>query len=377
MASSQCEPRRGSHGGSKVHTQKSEEAEAVLTPPAAEPEPLTGSPFFTVLVTPKLTFSLPRQKGWRIAQDIPQEALQEAFLSRFPVRFPASGLAFKPATPMASLSGVDRLVYRVTAADGGDDERVLLAILSKLDRAYSAKYEQQLEEARADLLSSSMTFQVVADEVRAGQEACAKKWGAEVAALKDQMSTNQKRLFLLEREKEGLQRNVTSSEESCAGLRHQVQGLSEENASLRQRQAELEAQLSTLRDAVAAHMTATAGGVDVATHREAAAVGVHVGAQEVACQTASPEGEAIRSEAMERWQQQLSAMSDWLRHGAALLDSAPPAGRERASLAGSSGGSSPAAGASPTTQPLAQSAPSLPPLVATEGEEGGEPSSIC
>ena len=38
----------------------------------------------------------------------------------------------------------------------------MLALLSELDKAYTAKFEAQLEHARADMLSSSMTFQVVA-----------------------------------------------------------------------------------------------------------------------------------------------------------------------------------------------------------------------
>ena len=71
---------------------------------------------------------------------------------------------------------------------GGDDERVLLQILSSLDKAYSAKYEKQLEEARADLLSSSMSFQVVADEVRAGQAAAQKKWEREVRRRREDRS---------------------------------------------------------------------------------------------------------------------------------------------------------------------------------------------
>ena len=38
--------------------------------------------------------------------------------------------------------------------DGGEDERVLLRILQSLDKAYTAKFEQQLEAARADLLAA-------------------------------------------------------------------------------------------------------------------------------------------------------------------------------------------------------------------------------
>ena len=71
--------------------------------------------------------------------------------------------------------------------------QVLLQILSSLDKAYSARHEAQLEAARADLLSSSSSFQVVADEVREAQEATSKKWDKEMKSLKEQLSTNQKR----------------------------------------------------------------------------------------------------------------------------------------------------------------------------------------
>ena len=93
-------------------------------------------------------------------QDIPQSELQEAFLARFPVRFEAADLSFKCATPSLHLAGQERVVYRIGSVSGSvDEERVLLRILSSLDKAYSAKYERQLEEARAELLSSSMSFQ--------------------------------------------------------------------------------------------------------------------------------------------------------------------------------------------------------------------------
>ena len=186
------------------------EKKAAAAPAAPEKLPLPDgvSTFINVLITPKLTFALQRKAQWRTAEDIPQDELAEAFLARFPVRFDPPSLEFKCATPALPLHTADRLVYRIGAANGGDDERVLLKILSSLDKAYAAKYEakyeQQLEEARADMMSSSYSFQVVADEVRAGQQAAQKRWEREVQSLKEQMSINQKRLFLLEKEKEGI-----------------------------------------------------------------------------------------------------------------------------------------------------------------------------
>lgn len=217
---------------------------------------------------------------------------------------------------------------------GGDDERVLLQILSSLDKAYSAKYEKQLEEARADLLSSSYSFQVVADEVRAAQASAQKKWEKEVRGLKEQMSTNQKRLFLLEREKEGLMKSCAASEEASAKLRTSVSGLTRENATLRERQVELESQLATLRETVAA---AADGGTAAAAAAAAAATtatrSVRM-SQEVSCQTVEDavDAESAARLAMERWQQQMSAMSDWLATGAALLQGGGGSGGGAASV---------------------------------------------
>ena len=156
--------------------------------------------FLTCLVTPKITFSLPRRPHWKVAEDISQDDLRDAFLSRFPVRFEAAKLAFRCATPALDVAAAGaKLVFRVSAlADGGDDERVLLSILQDLDKAYSTKYERQLEEARADLLSSSSSFTLIADEIREGQLASSKRWEKEIRMLKEQMLTNQKRTFLLE-----------------------------------------------------------------------------------------------------------------------------------------------------------------------------------
>ena len=39
----------------------------------------------TCLVTPKLTFSVPRDARWRTAADVPQQALQRGFAHRFPL----------------------------------------------------------------------------------------------------------------------------------------------------------------------------------------------------------------------------------------------------------------------------------------------------
>lgn len=322
---------------------------APKAPPAAAPskpavpdaDPIDG--FLTVLVTPKLTFSLPRRASWATAEDIPQQELREAFLSRFPVRFPdVDKVAFQCATPALALAGQERIVYRIGSTGGGDDERVLLQILSSLDKAYAARYEQKIEEARADMLSSSMTFQVVADEIRTAQEECARRWEKEVRALKEQMSTNQKRLFLLEREKEGLAKAASSSEGIAGQLRQSVGLLTRENAQLREAQSALESQVAALREVVTAHLASGAAAPPATDGADPAAV-VRRDAVSVSTQTA-PDGEAGEAEAgtrlaLERWQQQISAMSEWLRTGAELLGT--PGGAPELAAAAALGAQSP------------------------------------
>jgi hypothetical protein len=131
---------------------------------------------------------------------------------------------------------------------------------------------------------------------------------------------------LLEREKEGLMRTCAASEETTSKLKQSVHGLSTENAALRERTSELESQLSSLREAVSeqvagwiAPQPGAAGGAG--GHAAAPSAAVRA---EVACQTAGEdEGSRMHHQKMERVQQQLSAMSEWLRTGAALLNAQP------------------------------------------------------
>ena len=82
------------------------------------------------------------------------------------------------------------------------------------------------------MLSSSMTFQVVADEIREGQAAYQKKWEKETRGMREHLSINQKRLFLLEQEKNQLQQTASTSESLTGVLRDRVSGLATENAAL-------------------------------------------------------------------------------------------------------------------------------------------------
>jgi len=325
----QTERKRAGDASVATTTPKAPAVSSAPTPSADSPSTAEGgSPFrgfLSVLVTPKITFSLPRRPQWETPADIAQDDLREAFLSRFPVRFEPSKLTFRCATPSLELNGRadQRLVYRIGAEDG-DEERVLLGILRELDKAYSAKYEAMLEEARADLLSSSMSFQVVADEIREGQQAADKKWGAEVRQLKEQMSTNQKRLFLLEQENSSLLKTASSAEFETTQLRRSVASLGSENAALREQQSALEAQVAALREVVAAHLSGGGGGDGSGGDAGAAASSKEaVRMVSTLTQTQHESDEQARAE-MAKWQLQLSRMSEWLRTGAQLLES--PAG---------------------------------------------------
>jgi hypothetical protein len=364
--------------------------------PPAPPPPETDG-YLTVLVTPKITFSLPRHTAWRTADDIGQELLRDAFLTRFPMRFDAEKLNFTCTTPALPLEGRSRLVYRISSA-GDDEERVLLHILSALDKAYAKHFEKRFEEVRADMLSSSMNFQIVADEVRLAQETAEGKWEKAVKGLKEQLSVNQKRLFLLEREKEGLLKTVQTSDEQVVRLRRSVDALGVENDRMRTRQGDLESQIVALRELVTSVMGASASTASTASTASAASaapadVGAVVGADPggAPCATGAASGAAAASSssvgtqtaragspppegspppryqtarvggaeseadrvarlAVEKWQK---AMGEWLRTGAEICSSA---------VAG-------AEGAGPKTKALPP--PALASAAAVEGGGGG------
>ena len=146
--------------------------------------------------------------------------------------------------------------------------------------------------------------------------------------MKEQMSTNQKRLFLLEREKEGLMKTCAASDELTTKLRASVSGLSVENAALKERQADLESQLHALREMV--QSIAGAGASSSQSPRTSSVSADDQGDRsEAATQTAVlAEGETSAEEAAQRlasekWQQQLQAMRAWLLTGADLLTDAP------------------------------------------------------
>ena len=69
-----------------------------------------------------------------------------------------------------------------------------------VDTQFAAGIAERLTEGGVIWVKSDVPM--IADEIREGQQAAAKKWEKEVRLLKEHQSTNQKRLFLLEQEKE-------------------------------------------------------------------------------------------------------------------------------------------------------------------------------
>ena len=138
--------------------------------------------------------------------------------------------------------------------------------------------------------------------------------------MKEHLSINQKRLFLLEQEKVQLQQSASAAESTTGGLRRSVAGLSEENVQLKSRMSKLEAQLHTMSTVLAHAVENAGGGVDRSSPRALAtalASGA-VSSQRPRAQTeAQTQTEA--DEGAKRWQEQLVAVSQWLQTGAALL----------------------------------------------------------
>ena len=129
----QSERKRGESAATTTHKREPKAPLPAQAPLHTTDETTQG--FLSVLVTPKISFALPRRPHWRTPDDIGQEDLREAFLSRFPVRFDSAKLTFQCATPALELKAREdaRLVYRI-GCDGSGEEQVLLNILQQLDK---------------------------------------------------------------------------------------------------------------------------------------------------------------------------------------------------------------------------------------------------
>lgn len=221
--------------------------QAPLMVPKVEKPKIVG--VMQCLVTPKLTFSVPRDAAWSHAGEVPQAVLREGFLRRFPLTLGGlEHLSFEAVGRKAIDAGgggsadAGPAVYRLTSSDEAE-ERILVGILRALEQAYESKHRLAMEQARTDMLSSSMTFQVMADEIRARQEEARLKFDKDTAKLKDNLTTTSKRLFLLEQEKDSLTKAFHSSAETATLLQNTVTKLHTENVCLRDRMAQLESQL--------------------------------------------------------------------------------------------------------------------------------------
>mmetsp|Transcript_5034 Transcript_5034/g.12096 ORF Transcript_5034/g.12096 Transcript_5034/m.12096 type:complete len:386 (+) Transcript_5034:124-1281(+) len=284
--------------------------------------------FITCLVTPKITFSL-QNRGYASAAEIPMADLRRAFLARFPIDFEMERIIFTPVlSKQLAESPLDaglpsRIVFKIgvrsSVGDESlvDDEQVLLSILQSLDKAYAERHRAQLASAKTELLSSTMSFEVMADEIRRAQAGAA----VEVGRLKDQASSSQKRLFMLELEKEQLQTARSNSDSQNGELRQRVDSLAAENRELRGQIGSLTEKLESLTLLVLASSVAAA---------DAAAAAAAASGREERLQSAVPlgEGGTARAHTLNSSTTQtggpsvdlvVSSMATWLRQGSDAL----------------------------------------------------------
>ena len=205
----------------------------------------------TCLVTPKLTFSVPRDARWRTAADVPQQALQRGFAHRFPLPpVNLDKLRFESVGSTKVLN--DTAVYRLTSSEE-QDERILASLLKGLEAAVDTKHRASLEKARTDLLASSATFQVMAGEVKERQDEARSALDREVLKLNASLATTSKRLFLLERENASLKTQTSATRSLQGETNTRLGALEAENSTLKARNASLEDALAALLERCDAH----------------------------------------------------------------------------------------------------------------------------
>lgn len=281
--------------------------------------------FIRCLVTPKIAFNLPN-RGWSRVEDISQADLRTAFLARFPMQFDVERVVFTPALAKSQPDGSalpSRIVFKIGVRAGAsaddamlDDERVLLDIIKSLDKAYAQRHQQELESARAEMLSSTMSFETLAEEVRRAQATATK----ELQRLKDQQASSQKRLFMLELEKEQLQAARLSSESTSEALRLRVDALSAENAALRGEVGQLMDRVQTLTELVTT--SAVGGGESLSGHATPApALLAHAETHAHALRTADTMTQTPASVSSDDL---VASMAKWLNEGCQILQRSTP-----------------------------------------------------
>ena len=222
----------------------------------------------TCLVTPKLTFSVPRDARWRTAADVPQQALQRGFAHRFPLPpVNLDKLRFESVGSTKVLN--DTAVYRLTSCEEAD-ERILASLLKGLEAAVDTKHRASLEKARTDLLASSATFQVMAGEVKERQDEGRRALDREVLKLNASLATTSKRLFLLERETASLKTQTSATRSLQGETNTRLGALEAENSTLKARNASLEDALAALLERCDAHAARLREDLEIARGKLAA-----------------------------------------------------------------------------------------------------------
>lgn len=263
--------------------------------------------FLTCMVTPKLTFSVPRQPQWKRVEDISQDELRSSFLHRFPttISLDFSRLSFLPAvSPSTELTEeTQMLVFKVVSEDVAED-RVMLKILQDFERGYESKVEESVAEAKREMYTETLSFQSLVDEVRKDQDKHAESTKIQNCELREQLQSIQKRLFLVEQEKDQLQKEQVQLKEMQrkgeVGQQEQISSLRAENQDLRNQVADMRLQIHDML------------GVD--DHCEIAASGSTAKVDATGGATAALE------ERVEQLTQQLGSLQAWLQQGSKLLE---------------------------------------------------------
>jgi hypothetical protein len=170
---------------------------------------LSQEDYVTVVVTPKLTFQLLKRPEWQTVEDITQSELRRGFLSRFPPALWLSSekFSFRPALPPTHrLTEDTKTLFFKSVSDEVADEKVMLGILRELEKSYEAIIRRAVTETRSEALQEQFLLQEQAEEVRREQAKHIKELKKEIKSLREQMQSIQKRLFLVEQEKDNLQR---------------------------------------------------------------------------------------------------------------------------------------------------------------------------
>mmetsp|Transcript_42210 Transcript_42210/g.99063 ORF Transcript_42210/g.99063 Transcript_42210/m.99063 type:complete len:500 (+) Transcript_42210:126-1625(+) len=212
----------------------------------APPVPHALDDYVTVVVTPKLNFQLLRRPEWQAVSDISQEELRRGFLSRFPPALWMSSqkFSFLPALPAsAEITQETKMLFYKLVSDEVSDEKIMLTILRELEKSYEAIIKRAVSESRSEALQDQLEIQEQAEEARkenAKQIGVLKK---DSKSLRDQLQSMQKRLFLVEQEKDQLLREQHHLKEYVQKLERSS---SEQVREVKAEQEDLRVQLQIL-----------------------------------------------------------------------------------------------------------------------------------